>query len=66
MLTRYTKKLLVIVFGSFLIHSSGAAHAAAPAGPTKMSPEAKPVEHDPKVLEQTLLMTTNHILQKTK
>ena len=32
--------------GSFLIHSSGTAHAAAPAGPTKMSPEAKPVEHD--------------------
>ena len=49
MLTRNTKNFLVIVFGSFLIHSSGAAHAAAPAGPTKMSPEAKPVEHDPKV-----------------
>ena len=49
MFTRNTKKLLVIVFGTFLIHSSEAAHAAAPAGPTKMSPEAKPVEHDPKV-----------------
>ncbi len=49
MLTRCTQQFLIIVCGLLIFHTHGTAKAAAPAGPTKMSPEAKPVEHDPKV-----------------
>ena len=49
MLTRFTQHFLIIVCGLLFFHMHGTVNAAAPAGPTKMSPEAKPVEHDPKV-----------------
>ena len=47
MITRLPKELYLI-FG-LLLFTPAAVSAAAPGGPTEMSPEAKPVEHDPKV-----------------